>query len=47
MLNNLFTRQSLIGYIIKIAGVVVMAWGLIQGIFSLVDDGANGRPVHE
>ena len=36
MLHNLFKRQSQIGYLIKIAGVVVMAWGVIQGIFSLV-----------
>lgn len=35
MLSNLFTKQSLIGYIIKIAGVVVIGWGIIQGIFSL------------
>lgn len=34
-MNNLFTKQSHIGYIIKIAGVVVMVWGFIQGIFSL------------
>lgn len=36
MLHNLFERQSHIGYLLKIAGVVVMAWGVIQGIFSLV-----------
>ena len=35
-MHNLFARQSQIGYILKIAGVVVMAWGVIQGIFSLV-----------
>mgnify|MGYP007003808612 CR=1 FL=1 len=34
-MNNLFTKQSFIGYIIKIAGVVVIGWGIIQGIFSL------------
>jgi hypothetical protein len=34
-LNNLFTKQSFIGYVIKIAGVVVIGWGIIQGIFSL------------
>ncbi|MCM3744714.1 hypothetical protein M3193_11205 [Sporosarcina luteola] len=34
-MNNLFMKQSFIGYIIKIAGVVVMGWGLIQGIISL------------
>lgn len=35
-MKNLFIKQSLIGYAIKIAGVVVMAWGVIQGIFTLV-----------
>ncbi|MCG7343432.1 hypothetical protein MHZ92_04770 [Sporosarcina sp. ACRSL] len=35
MLNNLFVKQNTIGYIIKIAGVAVMIWGVIQGIFSL------------
>ncbi|MCM3638624.1 hypothetical protein M3152_13040 [Sporosarcina luteola] len=35
MLSNLFTKQSFIGYLIKIAGVVVIAWGVIQGIISL------------
>lgn len=35
-MNNLFIRQSFIGYIIKIAGVVVIGWGVIQGIVSLV-----------
>ncbi|WP_432362440.1 hypothetical protein [Sporosarcina sp. UB5] len=34
-MNNLFTKQSFIGYIIKIAGAVVIGWGVIQGIFSL------------
>jgi hypothetical protein len=34
--NELFAKQSSIGYIIKIAGVVVIAWGFIQGIISLV-----------
>lgn len=28
-------KQSFIGYIIKIAGVIVIGWGIIQGIFSL------------
>lgn len=28
-------KQSFIGYIIKIAGVVVIGWGIIQGIISL------------
>ncbi|MDN4606638.1 hypothetical protein [Sporosarcina highlanderae] len=35
MVKNLFIKQSLIGYAIKIAGVVVMVWGVIQGIFTL------------
>lgn len=34
-MSNLLTKQSHIGYMIKIAGVVVMVWGFIQGIYSL------------
>ncbi|MFS0689508.1 hypothetical protein AB1K89_09710 [Sporosarcina sp. 179-K 8C2 HS] len=34
-MSNLFMKHSFIGYIIKIAGVVVIGWGVIQGIFSL------------
>lgn len=36
MVKKLFIKQSLMGYALKIAGLVVMAWGVIQGIFSLV-----------
>ena len=35
-MKKLFIKQSLMGYALKIAGLVVMAWGVIQGIFSLV-----------
>ncbi|MFC5601839.1 hypothetical protein [Sporosarcina koreensis] len=35
-MGSLFEKQSSIGYLIKIAGVVVMGWGVIQGIFTLV-----------
>ncbi|HEX5563863.1 MAG TPA: hypothetical protein VFX34_02795 [Sporosarcina sp.] len=34
-MNKLFMKQSFIGYLIKIAGAVVIGWGVIQGIFYL------------
>jgi len=37
MLGELFTRKSLIGFIIKISGVVVIAWGIIQGFLVLAE----------
>lgn len=37
MLGELFTRKSLIGFIIKISGVVVIAWGIIQGFLVLTE----------
>jgi len=37
MLGELFTRKSLIGFILKISGVVVIAWGIIQGFIVLAE----------
>ena len=37
MLGELFTRKSLIGFIVKISGVVVIAWGIIQGFIVLAE----------
>ena len=37
MLEELFTRKNLIGFILKISGVIVMVWGLIQGFVVLTE----------
>lgn len=35
-MQKLFIKHSLIGYLIKIAGIIVVAWGVLQGIIYLV-----------
>ncbi|WP_339252910.1 hypothetical protein NSQ43_03080 [Sporosarcina sp. FSL W8-0480] len=47
MVKNLFIKQSLIGYAIKVAGVVVMGWGVIQGIVTLVMMSQMGGHMNE
>lgn len=37
MIKELFKRNNIIGFILKISGVVVMAWGLIQGFVVLAE----------
>lgn len=32
-MHKLFSEQNKIGYLIKIAGIIVIAWGIIVGIF--------------
>lgn len=34
-MDNLFAKQSKIGFLIKVAGIVVIGWGILQGIFYL------------
>ncbi|MDW0116646.1 hypothetical protein QTL97_06840 [Sporosarcina thermotolerans] len=46
-MKKIFIKQSLMGYAIKVAGVVVMVWGVIQGIFTLVMMSQMGGHMNE
>ncbi|MBD7984019.1 hypothetical protein H9649_05465 [Sporosarcina sp. Sa2YVA2] len=35
-MQKLYIKHSLIGYLIKVAGIIVVAWGVLQGIIYLV-----------
>ena len=37
MLEKLFKRKNLIGFLLKISGVIVMVWGVIQGFVILAE----------
>jgi len=46
-MSDLFERHSLIGFILKITGVVVIAWGIIEGfiVFAEFSSGYGQIPI--